>query len=270
MPLEIKLTTILNLTSKDIGKGFVKTVRLDEREDNAIMLYCENENDFHERYFPLQESNDTDDDGISFCFLELSSNVWLLTKAMNRKRGHLKEAFQEFSGRLMVRFHKKNHSGLVRLKRQIDKMNVHSILDRRYNCWKFCGYDQVRLDFASLQKIVEMNLTDWHNALQAISAVYQIIDRKNGGAYVGSACGKDGLWGRWCMYATGRYQGTGNDAGLEERIGKDPRYVQNFEFAILEVYSKKKSEKEILEREGWWKGTLRTRKAHHNNGMNLN
>lgn len=46
-----------------------------------------------------------------------------------------------------------------------------------------------------------------------------------------------------------RYQGTGNDVGLVERFGKDPRYAQNFEFAILGVHSNKKSEKEILKRE---------------------
>ena len=63
MPVEIKLTTILNLKSKDIGKGFVKTVRLKERDDDTIVSYCENENKFHQRYFSMNESNDTDNDG---------------------------------------------------------------------------------------------------------------------------------------------------------------------------------------------------------------
>ena len=52
-------------------------------------------------------------DGISLCFLELSKSLWLLTKALRRKDGCPEEIFQEFSGRLKVQFHKKNHSGAV-------------------------------------------------------------------------------------------------------------------------------------------------------------
>lgn len=266
----IKLGNLLNLKPADVGKGFVQTVRLAERDDDAVVLYCRDEKSFHERYFPMRHCRDSKDDGISLCFLELSKSLWLLTKALRRNDGHPEEIFQEFSGRLMVQFHKKNHSGAVDLKRQLDKMYVHSILDRRYNCWKFHGYDQVRIDFASLQKIVEMNLSDWQAALMDIAAIYQIADKLRGGAYVGSACGKDGLWGRWRMYATGRFRGTGNDVGLEERMDKDPDYAKNFEFAILEVHNKKKSENEIIDRENWWKETLRTRRSHNNNGMNLN
>ena len=266
----IKLATVLNLRPDDIGKGFVQTVRVDDRDDNVKVSYCEDEGSFHERYFPMRDCLDSKNDGISFCFLEMSPSLWLLTKAIRRVNGHPVEIFREFSGRLKVLFHKTNHSGMVALKRQLNKMDVHSILDRKYNCWKFNGYDQVHLDFVSLQKIVEMNLSDWREALRAIAAIYQITDKTRGGAYVGSACGKDGLWGRWRMYATGQYRGTGNDVGLEERIGNDPDCAKNFEFAILEVHNKKKSEKEIIDRENWWKDTLRTRKLHNNNGMNLN
>ena len=53
-------------------------------------------------------------------------------------------------------------------------------------------------------------------------------------------------------------------------MGNDNEYAKNFEFAILEVHNKKKSEKEIIDRENWWKETLRTRRSHNNNGMNLN
>lgn len=267
---EIRLATVLNLKPDDVGKGFVATVRLRERDDNVRMSYCENEESFHERYFHMRNCLNAKDDGISLCFLEMTSNLWLLTKAIQRKEGHLTEVFREFFGRLMVKFHKKNHCGTVNLKRQLDKMKVHSILDRKYSYFLFTGYDQVRIDFRTLQKIVELDLSDWRKALCAISAIYLISDKNKGGAYVGSAYGEDGLWGRWSVYASGKFMGNGNDRGVEERIGGNPQYASNFEFSILEVLSKKKQPKEIIERENWWKDTLRTRKSHNNNGMNLN
>ena len=265
---EIPLESLLNLTSEEAHSGWVMVVRRNERGDDSIASYCGDAKSFHERYFSVKNCSRIK--GVSLCFLELDKKLWLLTKAVRCENGNVKEIYEEYAGRLQVCFHKRNHSGDIDLKRQICKMTVHSILERPYSFLRFDGYNQIRLKFGELKRIVTSNLSDWRKALQSVFAVYLISDTKKGGAYVGSAYGKDGLWGRWSCYASGNFLGHGGDKGLIKRIGKNKDYPENFEFAILEVISKNTSEKDVRQREGWWKNTLRTRKNHNNNGMNEN
>ena len=265
---EIPLASLMNLTSEDVDAGFVRTVRCDERGDDTIASYCGDAKSFHARYFSVKNCSKTK--CVSLCFLELETNLWLLTKAVRRESGNVKEIYEEYAGRLQICFHKRNHSGDIVLKRQIDKMTVHSILDRPYSFLRFAGYNQIRLKFGELKRIVELNLSDWRQALRVVFGVYLITDTKKGGAYVGSAYGKDGLWERWSCYASDISHGHGGDEGLIKRMAGNKNYADNFEFSLLEVISKNASKKEVLKREGWWKDTLRTRKNHANNGMNEN
>lgn len=264
----IQLASLLHLTSEEAYTGFVRVVRRDERGDDTIASYFDDAKSFHERYFPV--NNCSRGKGVSLCFLEKDKNLWILTKAVRYESGNVKEIYEEYAGRLLIRFHKRNHSGDIDLKRRIDNMTVHSILDRPYSVLRFVGYNQVRLKFGELKRIVELNLLDWRDALCAVFGIYLISDTKKGGAYVGSAYGKDGLWGRWSCYASDNFHGNGGDKGLIKRIGKNKGYAENFEFSILEVLSKNTSEKDVRKRESWWKDTLRTRKNHANNGMNEN
>ena len=265
---EIPLASLLNLTSEEAHSGWVRVVRRNERDGDSSALYCCDAESFHERYF--SEKNCSMAKGVSVCFLELETNLWLLTKAVRCEHGKVKEIYKEYAGRLQVCFHKRNRSGDIDLKRQIDRMTVHSILDRPFSFLRFAGYNQVRLKFGELKRIVELNLSDWRQALCAVFGIYLISDTKKGGAYVGSAYGKDGLWGRWSCYASNNFHGHGGDDGLINRIGNNTDYPDNFEFSILEVISKNRCEKDVRTREGWWKDALRTRKCHNNNGMNEN
>lgn len=265
---EIPLASLLNLTSEETYSGCIMVARRNKRGEDTIASYCGDAKSFHERYFSLKNCSRTK--GVSLCFLELDRKLWLLTKAVRCENGNFKEIYEEYAGRLQVRFHKRNHSGDIDLKRQIDKMTVHSILDRPYSVLRFVEYNQVRLKFGELKRIIELNLSDWRQALCAVFGVYLITDTQKHGAYVGSAYGKDGLWGRWSCYASENFHGHGGDEGLIKRIGGDKNYPENFEFSILEVISKNTSEKDVHKREGWWKDTLRTRKNHNNRGMNEN
>ena len=262
------MASLLSLTPETIGSGVVKAVRRDERDGDSHALYCGDVKSFHKRHFPEKYYSNTK--GVSLCFLEMSKNLWLLTKAVESKCGSVKEIHEEYAGRLQISFHKRNRAGDIDLKRQIINMTVHSMLDRPYSFLRFEGYDQVRLKFGELKRVVKSNFSDWRSALQSIFGVYLVSDTKKGGAYVGSACGKDGLWGRWRSYVSDGFQGHGGDEGLIKRIGGDKDYPENFEFSILEVIRKHTNEEDVLKREGWWKDTLRTRKNHKNNGMNEN
>lgn len=268
--LPVQLKRLLNLSESDIRLGIIMPVRLNERDDDPIASYCADEFAFHKKYFQQKGHNILARGGVSFCLLELAQGLWLLTKAVRRKDEGVEEIFNEFAGRLFISFHKKNHSGSIKLRAQIQRMVVHSILERPYSFLRFDGYNQIRLKFGELKRIVTSNLSDWRKALQSVFAVYLILDTKKGGAYVGSAYGKDGLWGRWSCYASENFHGHGGDEGLIKRIGGDKNYPENFEFSILEVISKNTSEKDVRKREGWWKDTLRTRKNHNNRGMNEN
>ena len=41
----------------------------------------------------------------------------------------------------------------------------------------------------------------WETSLSANAGVYRIIDKSDYSTYIGSAYGKDGIWGRWSNYA---------------------------------------------------------------------
>lgn len=267
---QIQFKGLLNLSDNDIKLGNVVPVRLKERDDDPIASYCADEAAFHKKYFQQKGHNILAQGGVSFCLLEMAQGLWLLTKAVRKKGDGVEDAFNEFAGRLLISFHKQNHSGNVNLERQIDRMTVHSIFDRPYSFLRFDGYNQVRLKFSELKRIITLNLSDWREALLSVAGVYLITDMKQGGAYVGSAYGKNGLWGRWSCYASDDFNGHGGDEELIKRIGKNKDYPENFEFSILEVISKNTSEKDVRKRESWWKDTLRTRKNHNNRGMNEN
>lgn len=265
---QIKLSSLLSLSTEDVKRGFVKAVRLSEREGDSFSLYCKNVESFHNKFFPLECCSSAE--YVCLCFLELAKGLWLLTKAVKSQDGVVKEIYSEYAGRLQINFRKRNHSGDINLKRQISNMFVHSILDRPYGFLKYDRYNKVRLKFSELKKIVDLNLNDWREALSSASGIYLIRDMKDCGCYVGSAYGKDGIWGRWSCYASDDFHGHGGDKGLIRRIGNDPSYPNNFEFSILEVMRSNCTEKIVRDRESWWKDTLRTRKNHNNNGMNEN
>ena len=75
----------------------------------------------------------------------------------------------------------------------------------------FSGFENLILTYDELKNILENQeaFDAWHTAMSAVNAVYLIADRKEGTQYVGSAYGKDGLWGRWAEYiATGGHGAT--------------------------------------------------------------
>lgn len=57
------------------------------------------------------------------------------------------------------------------------------------------------------------NSDDWCRALRSRKGVYLITDKNTGKQYVGSAYGKDGIFGRWVVYLTSGY-----DKNFEKEI----------------------------------------------------
>lgn len=75
--------------------------------------------------------------------------------------------------------------------------------------------------------------------------------------YVGSACGQEGLWGRWQSYVA---TGHGGNIALRSR---DP---SDYQVSILEVAGSAATTEEILAMEQLWKTKLRSRDM----GLNRN
>ncbi len=73
----------------------------------------------------------------------------------------------------------------------------------------FVAYDQVRLTFYELKKLVSHTSSNFSfvSALAAVNGVYLIRDKSTGRLYVGSAYGEDGILGRWSTYSKNGHGG---------------------------------------------------------------
>ena len=133
----------------------------------------------------------------------------------------------------------------------------------------FDGYESVIRDFIDLKKIKEEpeNYQDWIEHLSAVNAVYLIVDMKTGAQYVGSAYGKDGLWGRWKHYVEGNGHLSDN-IGIKKYLdeidsnGKKIHSIENFQFSILRITPKYINQQEALDLEKLYKQKLNSRSEH--------
>jgi len=109
----------------------------------------------------------------------------------------------------------------------------------------FPGYDEVILTFEELEDIYSNEATylDWVEPLSAIGGVYVILYKKTGKLYVGSAHGKDGIWGRWREYAEKKH---GDNNELKKLLKEDSNAYKDFQFSILKILSK--NEKKEIKR----------------------
>jgi len=121
----------------------------------------------------------------------------------------------------------------------------------------FPGYLDIMLSYKELQSIIEnkeVNKT-WYDKLSSIYAIYLILDSKTGNLYIGSASGKDGLWGRWSNYANNIH---GGNKALVKLVEDNNNYKYNFQYSILHVLSASKGS-EIERYESLYKEKLGSR-----------
>ena len=98
-----------------------------------------------------------------------------------------------------------------------------------------------------------------------MKGVYVIHDHETGNAYVGSASGDTGIWARLRQYVEILH---GNNVALREWVGQEgPDYARkNLHFALLEFWSMRTADAEVLARESYWMDVLLSRKF----GLNKN
>lgn len=82
---------------------------------------------------------------------------------------------------------------------------------------------------------------EWVHKLSAVAGVYLITHE--GKQYVGSAYGKDGIYGRWKQYA---HSGHGGNVQLEKLVALRPDVYKQFRYSILRELPKSMSKKEVI------------------------
>ena len=147
----------------------------------------------------------------------------------------------------------------------LDQIEVASILDLPYAGEPFPGHDRINHTLGALEVAVKQDWHDWRGAPQHMKGVYVIHDQETGKPYVGSACGDTGVWARLCQYVDSLH---GGNVAFRELVGqKGADYARaNLRFALLEFWSMRASDEEVLARESYWKDVLMSRKF----GLNRN
>lgn len=141
---------------------------------------------------------------------------------------------------------------------------VVSILPEGY-IGHFPGLLDFVLEFDELHKMTmnpEAN-HEWFTHLSSINGVYLILDSKTGNQYIGSACGKQGIWQRWTEYVKTK---TGGNKQLVKLLKQDPAYHKNFRYSVLQTLPSNITRQETIKVEQLYKEKLGSR-AH---GLNDN
>lgn len=122
----------------------------------------------------------------------------------------------------------------------------------------FPGYDNVVLMFDELQKVVKNPDANkqWKMMLSNVYGIYLIQDTTNGQQYIGSAYGKEGIWGRWSNYIQTKH---GENKLLIELLNNDPERYKKFQFSILNVLPNSSLHDQVIQLEQITKEKLGTR-----------
>jgi len=129
----------------------------------------------------------------------------------------------------------------------------------------FIDYLDFTLTYNELKKIYTHKDANkrWIDKLSSVNGIYLILDKKTGNQYVGSAYGKNGIWGRWENYVN---NGHGKNKLLEELVENNENYVANFQWTVLETLPANLSKDKVISYEKKYKEKLGTRVF----GLNLN
>lgn len=163
----------------------------------------------------------------------------------------LTEHMAEWKGKLLIGWPGKELSWWRRSERNV--MPILSIAEESLLTSATPSWDEIDFSWEELRLLPSR----WKVALSEWRGVYFIFDQSDGAGYVGSAYGKENIYGRWANYAA---KGDGGNILLRKR---DPR---NFRFTILQRVSPDMDPHEVIALESSWKNRLHTR----THGLNKN
>lgn len=268
----IKLNDLLNLTEEQAANTKIR-FNMNNRHDDPIKLYQDNREIINKQWLYWKYSKSLFQVGqIAICLVRMPKNKdqWLLTtidtvskdlnvdeKGIGYEGTPIKE-YEKYFGRVIVKFHNK-HEQLVRwLNNLKSDLEVSQILPDTFRDDSFPGYDNVKLSYSDLKRIVKNSYNDWIAALSNQKAVYLITDTNTGKLYVGSATSKNEmLLKRWKDYLETGHGGNKELIKLVEAEGIE--YIEkHFQYSILENYNAKVEDDFVRGRESWWKEVLKS------------
>lgn len=180
--------------------------------------------------------------------------------------------YESLLGRVIVKFHKDGSYVTVKAENAMDKFEVSEILPETLDqIDSFPGYKNVSVSYSELKNKLGKS-KEWQTALKCRKGVYVISDHQTGKLYVGSAYGKNGIYGRWETYIKSGFDKNEQEndkypnKGLQEIVKNEGMsYIQNnFHYAILETFTDDVADDYIIQRESYWKKVLCTRKFGYN------
>ncbi len=192
-------------------------------------------------------SRDGDDASLAFLDSVTEQHFWYDLEPL--------PAMDDLKDRLIVKWGTPS-SARSWVQSKLDK-EVVEILPKGY-VMPFPGFQDIILPYSELVKLIgnpEAN-REWYNKLSEVAGIYLIVDSATGKQYIGSAAGGRGIWGRWKSYVK---SGHGGNKKLREIIGKDPQYVNNFQFTVLRTLANTLTQKEVIEFEKLYKKKLGTK-----------
>jgi hypothetical protein len=266
----LKLKDILNLSDDELKNTKIKFNSWNGELD-PIEEYKQNPDKVNTRWlFWRGDKRNFNVGQIAICLVQipnmedswLLTSIQLVTKELNKSfginyLGSEIDKYKSLFGRVIIKFHR---TGQYQTRYLNDDFEVCQILPSVFDDDNFPGYDNVRLSYAKLKFIIDRQKQDWINALQNQKAVYLITDTKTGKFYVGSATGENGmLLQRWAAYVN-----NGHGGNKDLRKFEFDYIKKYFQYSILENYNAKVDKHIILQRESWWKETLKTREFGYN------
>ncbi len=182
----------------------------------------------------------------------------IMARALEHYSVRLSDDGAPFIGRLKLRYIYRERTTRANFENHYSAFEVQEILRETYTGRRFPGYEDIDLSFDELEALVINARPDWVAALASVKGIYLISDTKTGKRYVGSACGDQGIWSRWCSYVS---SGHGGNVELRSLVTEPTlAYCRaNFRFAPLEHRPIRTDDEFILARESFWKRILLTR-----------
>jgi hypothetical protein len=197
--------------------------------------------------------------------IHLFTGIYKIVKRLSNKYEVEKlDLFQNLIGKLKIKHKRKGQGSAYYLENSIDDMIVYEVMQERLECRVFDGLNKINLRFPELKIIIEKNIKEWRLRLDNLRGVYLLVDDSNNKIYVGSACGKFGIWQRWSNYI---HNYTGGNIKLDELHKKagEEHFKRYFRFVLLEYFTDKIDKDYIIGRENFWKEALNTRNLGYNN-----
>ena len=281
--MDLLLNNILNLTDEEIQKSKIEFNMHDGKSKQSILDRWLKHNEEEKSsgtccdcsfwgWYGKQKNFSPGQ--WAFSFARITGDEWLFVAAAEIVCVHINdwattkilERFAPLFGRLIVKCKKGDtYSRYVfALDKYIDKAYVKEILPCLYSGERFEGYDRVHIPYRRLDDILNGRIMPtYYEALKKIKGVYCLTDTYNGGLYIGSATGEDGVAQRWGNYLSSKHGGNRKLMDLYKKKGSG-YFENNFTFTLLEYFGLSYDSEKIIEREQYWKKCLDTIKNGYN------